>query len=440
MRIQRSWVLCVLTIMVLVIAVHRAHAQSYPYPYPGNAPMVASYPGMPAPAPNGYQPTAYYDPTQGAAPQQFTGTAPMPMQGAPMQGAMANGEMMGQPWCPACGGYGCEQCTGAYDDDFDFRILHWLLPYGAGGCAAQRWYDFSAEWVTLQRDEIGEPTIFATEGVGGTPVLGTEQLNFSDRSGARISAAIQLGAGNNIEATWLGGFNWASQAEARSEDHQLYSIMSNYGSGPFLGYTDTDRAHVQRIEYSSELNSVELNFRQRWMGPNVRVQGSWLAGVRFIELAEDFRYLTFAPINPGEMNYLVGTINSMTGAQIGGDLWVCIVPGVHVGTELKLGIYGNHAMQRTVINAYSFVEPIVEREREDAVAFQGDFNVSLLWRITQNWTFKTSYMFLWADQVALASDNFNAGAPFVGGQRVSFIDNSSDVFYGGFTAGLEYMW
>ncbi len=45
MRIQRSWVLCVLTITALLIAVHEARAQSYPYP--GSAPAAAGYPGMP---------------------------------------------------------------------------------------------------------------------------------------------------------------------------------------------------------------------------------------------------------------------------------------------------------------------------------------------------------------------------------------------------------
>ena len=45
MRIQRSWVLCVLTIIALVIAVHEARAQSYPYQ--GPPPAVGSYPGIP---------------------------------------------------------------------------------------------------------------------------------------------------------------------------------------------------------------------------------------------------------------------------------------------------------------------------------------------------------------------------------------------------------
>ncbi len=190
----------------------------------------------------------------------------------------------------------------------------------------------------MQRDAIGVPTVFATQDIDGVPVLGTDQLDFSDRSGVRVSIALQLGAGNNIESTYLGGFNWASQAEATSNDNLLYSIMSDYGLAPFGGFTDTDQANLQRIEYSSELNSVELNYRQRWVSPNVRVQGSWLAGVRYLELAEDFRYLTIAlphgdPERSGYMNYLVGTTNSLTGGQVGGDLWICITPGVNVGVE-----------------------------------------------------------------------------------------------------------
>jgi hypothetical protein len=298
----------------------------------------------------------------------------------------------------------------------------------------------SAEWVSLRRDEIGASTVFATQGVAGTPVLSTDQLDFSNRSGARVSVAFQLGAGNNIESTWLGGFNWASHASVADPTNQLFSIMSQFGTAPFLGFVDTDRANFQQIAYSSELNSVEMNYRQRWVGPNIRVQGSWLTGVRFVELEEDFGYLTLAPINPGSMDYLVGATNSLTGAQIGGDLWVCITPGVSVGAEVKLGLYGNHAVQRTTMNAASFVEPLIERETEDAAAFLGDFNATLLWRVSQYWTIRGSYMFLWADQVALASDNFNPGPPFVSGQRTPFVDNGGDVFYHGFAVGLEYMW
>ncbi|MHB8865800.1 MAG: hypothetical protein ACYC6N_25760 [Pirellulaceae bacterium] len=470
-----------MTVIALVIGIQAASAQSYPYAgasptvggYPGMAPQMqpgmggpmAGMPGQVAPyypgspvggpggatpyapagyapqAPQGYQPVAYpapyYDPSQGAAPQQLAPAPPMSM-GGPMMGDEAYGQM-GPMGCNVCGGYGCEQCMGAADD-FDLRLLHWLLPYGAGGCGMQRWYDVSAEWVSLNRDDVGTPTVYTTEGVGGVAVLGTDDLGFDDASGARVSFAIQLGAGNNIEATLLGGFNWASRGEAFSADNQLFSIISDYGQAPFMGFDETDEAQVQRLEYSSELNTVELNYRQRWAGPNVRVQGSWLAGVRYFELVEDLRYLTFAPANPGSMNYLVGTSNALTGAQLGGDLWLCIMPGVQIGSEVKLGIYGNHASQRTVIEASSFVDPLRERVTDNAAAFLGDANVVFLWRVSQNWTFRAGYTFLWVDEVALATENFNAGPPFVEGQRTLFLNNGSDMFYHGATLGLEYLW
>jgi hypothetical protein len=477
MRIQRSWVLCGLTIMALVIAGSTTRAQSisdptaqapmqpgmaapgpqymtpapqyYPQMPPGYAPagyvgqMPPQGPYAPAPSPYGYQPTGYYDAPQGAAPLPLAPSPAAPLNNGMEHPGMNGGEMyggpMGQPFCNSCGGYGCERCMGG-GDDFDLRLLQWLLPYGPGGCGTQRWYDASIEWVAMGRDDIGIPTVFTTSGVAGPPVLGTDDLGFGDASGLRVSFALQLGAGNNIETTYIGAFNWATQAEAVSLNNDLFSIMSDYGQAPFLGFQDTDRAHVHRIEYSTELNSFELNYRQRWVGPNVRVQGSWLAGVRYLDIAEDFRYLTFAPGNPGSMNYLVGASNSLTGAQLGGDLWICIVPGLQIGSEAKLGLFGNHAVQRTTIDASSFVEPLLERAVSNSIAFAGDFNVTLLWRMSQNWTLRTGYMFLWADSLALATDNFNPQPPFVAGARTVGIDNNADVTYHGFTLGLEYLW
>ena len=142
MRIQRSWVLCVLTIMALVIAVHRAHAQSYPYP--GASPpgwWLSGYAG----AGSLRLPAGRVLRSAPGRRAQQPGASPA----TPMDGPVMNGDEIGQPLCGACGGYGCEQCMGGCDD-FDLRLLKWLLPYGAGGCGAQRWYDASVEWVALQ--------------------------------------------------------------------------------------------------------------------------------------------------------------------------------------------------------------------------------------------------------------------------------------------------
>ena len=92
MRIQRSWVMCVLTITALVIAVHEAQAQSYPYA--GTPPMVGDYPG----APTQMQP-GMAGPVAGApglAPQYYSGNA----MGAP-GGAMPYAPTDYSPQAPA---------------------------------------------------------------------------------------------------------------------------------------------------------------------------------------------------------------------------------------------------------------------------------------------------------------------------------------------------
>ncbi len=479
MRIQRSWVSCVLAIIAMMGAAQELRAQSYPLS-PGtgagggqgisgpngfgpNGPISylpadqgpAAFQGGPSPyspspyspspyapsygpgtAPFGAQPAGYYDPSQGMPPQTL---APGPM-GGPMP-AGYGGPMMGSPSCPSCGGYGCPSCLGGQDQSLDRKILKWILPYGEGGIGSQRWYDAAADWVFLRRDDItNQPLVFASNGLAGPAALSTNDLNFEEESGFRVSFAVQLGAGNSLETTYLGAFNWASQAQVTSPNNNLFSVISNFGTAPFNGFDDTDRASTQRIEYSSTFDTIEMNYRQRWVAPNARIQGSTLFGIRYMYLVDDFRYLTFAPGNPGSMNYLTSTTNSLTGGQLGGDLWVSIVPGVRIGGEAKAGLFGNRATQRTTISAPSIVGGIKEKMTDSQLAFLGDANISLVWRISQNWTFRAGYMFLYVDSVALALDNFNAAPPFVANQRVTTLDNNGNVFYHGFTGGVEWMW
>ena len=530
MRIRRSWVLCVLPIIVLVIAAQEVRAQSYPYPNTGLVPVDgvapedpymgqpgpmspaanAPYgppamgmppsgaygmmppamggmppqgygPGMPmgpgmapgfAASPYGYQPAAYYDPSQGGAPQTLApvpaapmGAMPMngmPMNGMPMNGMPMNGMPMGEmpmggmpmgemPMdgyyggaegiCANCGGYGCEACM--LRDDFDLHLLRWLLPYGEGGCCAQRWYDINADFVSLKRDGTADQFFFASDGINGPRVLGIGDLGFDDSAGVRVSAAIQFGAGNALESTYLGSFNWSDRASVLSPTNNLFSVMSNFGQNPFNGFDDTDEAALAAIEYSSSFDSVELNYRQRWVAPNCRIQGSWLAGARYFYLTEEFSYITISTLRDGAMNYDIGTSNSLTGAQVGGDLWVCILPGLSIGGEAKAGIYGNRATQRTEINATSFADPVFEKVTGANVAFVGDAKITALWRVSQNWTLRGGYMFVLVDSVALAAENFNSVPPFVNdplNPRIPKLDDNSSVFYHGAHIGLEYMW
>lgn len=398
------------------------------------------------PSPYGPQPASYYDPAQGAPPQQ-----PGPSPAAPLDG-MGPAEYPGMPGASYPPGAGYDPAfypgEGYASDDFDWNILQVLLPYGAGGYGTPRWYDASAEWVSLKRDSVGDDTVFATLGTGlNNPVLGTDQLDFDNEAGFRASFAIQLGPGSSLETTYMGLANWASNSEVTSDDNDLYSIYSQFGTDPTGGFRETDQAWFQGIAYSSDFDTIELNYRRRWAGPNTRLQGSWFYGIRYMQLKEDFQYVTqtdLRELDPASSETLVSTLNSLTGAQIGSSLWLCLYPGLHVGTEARTGLYGNHATQRTTISVSDpGVGPYQADVTEDSPAFLADATLTALWRINQQWTLRGGYMFLWMDEVALATDNFDPQISIFGGDpspREAKIDNSSYLFYHGFTAGVEYLW
>ena len=372
--------------------------------------------------------------------------------GAPgMEGAAPYGtppEYYGQGtasvWCEGCGGAGCSGCLGTGIGRGLFRrafseTLEFILPYTDGGCCTQRWYDIRAEYMNLTREETTDPIAFTSAGVLGPSVLSTEDLAFEDAAGFRFGAAYQIAPGTSLEFSYFGTFNYASSAGVFDPTDNLFSVFSDFGVNPFLGFQETDASFFQSIDYSSTFDSFEMNYRRRWVGPYCRYQGSWLAGVRHFILDEDFIYETES--DTGELDYLTTTYNAITGFQVGGDFWACLVPGIMVGAEAKLGIYGNRARQDTVINATTILFPPLREEAErDLATFIGEAGFMGIYRLGPKATIRAGYQFLLVDGVALASENFNTAPPFVAGARQIVLDETGEVYYHGATVGLEYMW
>ena len=119
------------------------------------------------------------------------------------------------------------------------------------------------------------------------------------------------------------------------------------------------------------------------------------------------------------------------------------MPGLSIGGEAKVGVYGNHATQRTnIADALARRSLYWRRSPRTVPRFWAMPMSRCCGGSSQHWTFRTGYMFLWMDEVALATDNFNPDVPLRlrRAPRRPVINNSSDVFYHGFTAGFEYMW
>ena len=458
MTIRRWWLLTGLAMLVAMASSDRVWGQGYPPPPagPGMAPM-APQPGYPQPmaalppAPSGPAPGMMAPGGYPYAPPAYAG-APMPggaygppggMTGGmmpqmmPAMGPMAGPVMAPEGACPYCGGQGCSYCLQTGADDFDVRILRWILPYSEGGICEQRFYNIFADALYMKREDVSRRVDFTSDGVAGPIVLSSDSLDFSDEIGIRVGGAIQIGAGKTIETAYMGMFDHDSRAQVTSAGN-LYSAMSNFGVAPPGGFDDTDASDLQSIAYGTTFDTVELSIRQRWVAPNCRIQGSYLYGIRYFQLEEGFLYQTLDA--PDFMNYSVDTYNALTGFQVGGDLWVTIIPGLRLGAEAKVGLYGKRSKQFTVIDAGSLVNPVRESVSETGVAFVGEANLMAIWRISHRWTFRAGWEFLYVDSVALAIENFNSGPPFVVGQRTPFINSNGDAFYHGGYIGFEWMW
>jgi hypothetical protein len=187
------------------------------------------------------------------------------------------------------------------------------------------------------------------------------------------------------------------------------------------------------------------------MAPNCRYQGSWTAGVRHFILDEKLRYFTQSSINgvqgpqgfvPAQARFDVDTTNNLTGLQFGTDVWICLLPGLRAGGELQAGVYGNHMNINTTIGSTLRQGDFQEELKANDVAFIGQANLLMTYRINYQWTLRGGYTFLFVDGVALASENFNTAPPeiFTGVPRPEFRNDDGNVFYHGWNVGLEYMW
>ena len=435
-----------------------------------NLPMAAGY-GPSAYGPGAYGPGAGMQPNWGVQPASYAPPQPLPSTygSAIPAGYESGGGGYGGGGCASCGGYGCSDCSG-YGGGFGSRLISKLMPFGEGGQCAPRVYDITLDAMYLTRENAGRAIDLATDdGALGTPNFGTGDLNYKDELGFRLTGAKQIFAGATAEFTYFGLFNWTAAATLRRDPanfppipppaasppfaDDIFSVFSDYGAinNPF-GFDETDRAREHSISSSSTVDNFELNIRKRFTAPNCRLQYSWLAGVRYMYLLEDFGYLTIGGGDPsrGSMNYDVRARNSLTGFQMGGDAWLNLYPGVNIGADIKAGVYGNYANQTTSVSATTSGAGLTSTFTEDIdgndIALISDANIYFMWRLGPHWSVRAGYTCLYVDGVALATENVNVSGPppvLAGGvpnTRVPGINDNGSAFYHGGFFGVEWMW
>jgi hypothetical protein len=410
----------------------RAPAQQFGYPPPGAYPaMQAGYgPGpMDAPGPMGGMPPGGMPPP-GMMPGGPGGMPPPDMMG----GGGGLPPDYGQGYAEGGGDCYGGDCSGLYG----LGHLGCLFHFTDGYKLRPRWYDIQIDYLQLTREEVSRPVNFTSLGVGPAApiVLSTDNLEFDNRPGMRLTYALLIAPSTNLEATYMGNFFWRSSAAVNGNGN-LFSVLSEFGVTPANGFQDTDAADRATIEYSSVLDSTELSVRNRFAEPEGRYHGSWLAGVRYIRLDEQFRHFTITPL--GSMDYQVRTFNDLVGFQFGGDLCLRPTPRFLIGMEGKAGIYGNPGEQQTTVTATTLATPLEEREISTQVSFVGEADFFAVYHYNERFSIRGGYQLLYLTGVALGPENFNTEPPFVA-PRTTFVDVTGEVFYHGFHVGFEWVW
>ena len=372
------------------------------------------------------------------------------------------------------------------------RIMGPFAPY-SDGTGSQRWFDVYAGTIAFTRSsgfggigstqqvfETGQflttdiissvgqgtpavpPPNATTPGVVAQPgpaALRVSDLDMSDmRYGLELIGNIQTGPGANVELRYFGLNKWSDTRQVMNTGFNLFSVFSQWGTAPNTGFDDTDRSGIHRIRYTSKFDNGEVSYRRRWIGNNPAFQGSWLGGIRYFELDEQFGFdaigsnnntFTFSELRFFNMD--TRTRNHLVGFQLGGDLWANIIPGVALGTELKGGVYNNNVNVDTIVVANS-IQRATENLESNRAAFLVEYNAQAVYRLNYSWTIRGAYNLLYVDRVALGPENFNPrittanpavpNAPITdfGVNRFAFIDTSGHALYHGFSLGAEFLW
>ena len=388
---------------------------------------------------------------------------------------LGSGGLLGSRRCGMCAGEGCNACCGGGCGLLGGLggLLGPLAPYSEGSCGAQRWFDVYAGTIGLQRtSDFGlfqtpqqdittgqfiRSNLISTDGINGTPVLRSTDLSLDlIRYGLEVVANVQTGVGANLEARYFGLNNWETSATANvvaSGNPTLFSVFSLYGQTPPNGFDDTDRSFIHTISYNSELHNGEVNYRRRWVSPVQWAQGSWLAGIRYFDLDERFGFNAVGSNNNAFQfnqlrffNYDTITRNQLTGFQMGGDFWVCLMPGFNLGVESKAGIFGNHAEVEALVTSNS-IPGAREHLQDGRTAYMTELTASAVYRLSYSWSLRASYNFLYVDNVALAPENLNTrdlsnaiGSGNFTASRFPFMDVDGEVTYQGWSIGGEFLY
>lgn len=307
--------------------------------------------------------------------------------------------------------------------------------------------------------------------LNGNVLQTTSGLGYVDDPGVRVTFGIRTSCCRAIEFTYFSLFRNGTSSVYQNPDPA--NIVVTFPTGP-QGNVFLNMNRVQ-TDYSTYLNSFELNFpcccgcccspcggndsgcntgcgeascgeascgagNGKCARPACWCRSAeWYAGFRYIEVGNDLNIgvTSFPPPFTETGSYTVHAINRLFGGQIGGRLRGTYN---HFGIELSgaAGIYGDDATQsQTVIDYPNF--PLRNTSvQQNFAAFEGELNLSGIYRLNNVWDVKAGYSVIWLEGLALAPDQLDFN--FATAPSGNTLSASGGMFLHGVNVGLEARW
>jgi hypothetical protein len=261
-----------------------------------------------------------------------------------------------------------------------------------------RWY-VQAEFVLLDRSvsEIDSTVDFAVEGEDIELEI-EEDIDFDFEPGTRLTLGHQFAPRDAVEFTFWGLYNFNFDSGVSVDiPEQFENVLALDGD----------------LDYDSQLNSFELNYRRSLSPEGDRFQADLLAGLRYVRVDENFE---LDLISEGSALIPDGTAaeldikvdNNIFGLQIGGDLSYRIADPLNLGLVLKSGLFFNSASQNSDFTNRVGVGPNSADgdASETEITPLVEAGLFLTWNINQDISLRAGYNLLFLGSLIFAPEQF----------------------------------
>lgn len=352
------------------------------------------------------------------------------------------------------------------------------LMYSSGSWFRRGYWYSHADMTFILRTGI-TPIVFAadqsfktTDSTGNTtdvgletrPMLASQSVAPTFEPGVRLMLGRMLGQDSSnrdhsIEVGFLGLLDYSETATLSAvEERGLESALApgaeyRFGTGvvnsSFTGFSETS---VQTLQYDTDFNSGEVNFRiaSRPIRDRMLLQpnGNWvrhgstsqlksfLFGARYVGINDRMLYRAFEDLDretlSGELD--VDTSNQMFGLQIGGEIMENYA-NWSWGVRFKAaGLYNFANRDSRLTRTAEDLGTSTESLDRNNLAPLLDGGLVAVYQLRPNISLRTSYDLMYITGIANAMENARLGDTF------PKFEVTGDAFFHGLSVGIETMW